>query len=152
MACVTEVRPVPALAWVVAAAVLLTPAAALLATGPLELGMGRRTALGLVVSLVLAPVLEELVMRPLLQRGMAESLLRRGLRPWVAALGAASAATLVFALVHLPAWSLAGVRDCAPWLVPGAALAATWCWRQRTLDCVLLHAFFNTTLWLVGVG
>ncbi len=149
MACATELRPVPALAWVVAAAVLLTPPVALFVAGPMGLGMGKRSGPGLLVALLVAPLVEEWVMRPLLQRGLAESLSRRGLPACTAMAGAASVATAVFALVHLPGWSWAGLRDCLPWLAPGAALAATWCWRQRTLDCVVLHAFFNTTLWLV---
>lgn len=150
MGCVTKAKPIPALGWAAAAAVLLTPPVAMFIAGPMGLGMTKQTGLGLVVALVLAPLLEELAMRPLLQRGLADSLRRRVLRPQQAELGAAVIATLVFALVHLRGWSMAGVRDCVPWLVPGAALAATWCWRHRALDCVLLHAFFNAALWLVA--
>lgn len=146
----TELRPRPALGWVVGLVVLGTLPLAQLAAGPLGLGMGQRSGTALLVSLVIAPLVEELVMRTLLQRNLAEAWLRRGAPPGRAAAMAAAVATVVFALVHLPAWSLGGLLACAPWLLPGAALAATWCWRQRTLDCVLLHAFFNAALWVTS--
>lgn len=151
-ATVTDQRPVPALGWVVAAAVLATLPLARIAAGPLALGMGDRSGAALLVPFVLAPWIEELVMRTLLQRGLLEGGLRRGASPARAAWMAALASTVAFALVHLPDWSLGGLRACAPWLLPGAALAATWSWRRRTLDCVLLHAFFNVALWLAGPG
>lgn len=148
----TDQRPVPVLGWLVGAVVLATLPLAQIAAGPLALGMGGRSGAALLVPFVLAPWIEELVMRTLLQRGLLELAMRRGASPARAAWLAASAAALAFALVHLPDWSLAGLRGCAPWLVPGAALAAAWCWRRRTLDCVLLHAFFNVALWLTGPG
>lgn len=148
----TDPRPIRALGWLVAAVVLATLPAAQIAAGPLALGMGGRSGAALLVPFVLAPLLEELVLRTGLQRGLLELGLRRGASPARAAALAALAATAAFALVHLPDWSLAGLRACAPWLVPGAALAVTWCWRRRTLDCVWLHAFFNGALWLAGRG
>ncbi|MBL8302326.1 MAG: CPBP family intramembrane metalloprotease [Ideonella sp.] len=148
----TEQRTIPALGWVVVAVILATPPLVQIAAGPLALGMGGRGGAALLVPFVLAPWIEELVMRPLLQRGLVERFVRRGASPTRAAWMAGVASTVVFALVHLPDWSLGGVRACAPWLLPGAALAATWCWRRRTLDCVLLHAFFNVALWLAGPG
>lgn len=123
-----------------------------IAAGPLGLALPERGAAGLVLALVLAPCIEEAVLRGLLQRGADEALRRRGWQATAATLAAASVATFAFAAIHLGSFSLAGLQQASVWLLPGAALAATWCWRRRTLDCVLLHAFFNAALWLVGPG
>lgn len=130
-------------------AVVAAVPVAQLATG-LGLGMGGRSGGALLVALLIAPWIEELVLRNGLQRGLGTAWQRCGSTPGAAAWRAALVCTLAFALVHLPAWSLDGLLACTPWLLPGAALAAAWCWRQRTLDCVLLHAFFNLALWWVG--
>lgn len=67
---------------------------------------------------------------------------------WPAAQAVAAAATTAaFALSHLDAFTLSAVLRCTAWLLPGAALALAWAWRQRTWHCVLLHAAFNAALW-----
>ncbi len=146
----TEARPIPAAGWAVLVSIAAAVPLAGFAAGPLGLALPDRGVAGLLLALVVAPCVEEVVMRVLLQQGADEALRRRGWRPTTAALGAAGLASLMFAAIHLGSFSLAGLQQASVWLLPGAALAATWCWRRRTMDCVLLHAFFNAALWLAG--
>jgi membrane protease YdiL (CAAX protease family) len=136
------------------AAVLLSLPVALLAAGPLRLPMHPcgiiHTPWAPLLSLVVAPFVEEVVLRSGVQRGVVALLLRHDWQLPRAHVVTALLSTCAFALIHLPEWSSEGVLACVPWLVPGAALAVTWIWRCRTRDCIVVHALFNASLWLAG--
>lgn len=103
------------------------------------------------MSLVLAPCLEEAVMRCAWQTGLLQAALRRGCSACRADLAAAAGAAVAFALIHLDGFSGEALLRCTPWLLPGAVLALAWCWRRRLSDCVFLHAYFNALLALFSL-
>ena len=129
---------------------LLAPAVAFWGSAHLGLGLAAPTPTRLLMSLLVAPLVEEWVMRQLLQRELLAWGRARGVAGWPADGLAAIFTTLGFALIHLPQASPAGLLACSPRLLPGAALALVWCWRRRWQDSALSHAYFNLLLWLIG--
>ena len=132
--------------WQTLACALLAPAAAWVALQGLHLPKAGPPAWPLLLwPLLAAPLLEEWVLRSLLQQGLQQRLGDRW-RARPAAMAASVGASCAFALLHAPAHGL----DALWWLVPGLALAELWRREQRLLPCVVLHAWFNACLLVVG--
>jgi membrane protease YdiL (CAAX protease family) len=97
--------------------------------------------------LVCAPVLEELVFRNILQLNLADYLSRR-LSPEYAPHLAVLISASIFALCH--GYRL-GPQWMVLWIVPGWALAEIWRRDRSVWACIVVHAYFNGIIWLVGL-
>lgn len=111
-----------------------------------QVGQGQLTPpallIPMLISVVLAPVLEETVFR----LGLQESLLRRGWQPLVTALVVALAFALAHLLLRGPAWLNAATA------LPALALGLLYTRTRRLSDCVLAHAGCNAVWWLIGAA
>jgi len=127
-------------------AVVLAPMAALAASQYLGWRLPLPTLGSALLSLVLAPLIEEWVMRSLLQSGLLQAALRAGWNTRAAETAAALGAALAFAAAHVQHLDGRLIVSMLGWAVPGLVLAWLWSHRHRTLDCVLLHAYFNACM------
>lgn len=133
---------VPPLVWL--AVVLVSP---LVAWGVVAMGkpLGAQGGWHLLWALVGSPLLEEWVYRAAIQQPLAARLALRF--PVHAGHGANVLTATLFVAVHSPAhgvWALA-------WGLPGWVLGELFRQTQRVWPCVLLHAWFNVSLWGVGL-
>ncbi|MFZ4478795.1 MAG: CPBP family intramembrane glutamic endopeptidase [Rhodoferax sp.] len=98
--------------------------------------------------LVCAPVIEEVVFRRILQKNLGDFLSQR-FSQHSAAVCAALISAVVFALCH---GYRVGPQWMVLWLVPGLALAEIWRRERSVWICILVHAYFNGSIWITGVS
>lgn len=92
-----------------------------------------------------SPLLEEVVYRAAVQPALVARLSARF--PAHAGHWANVLTALLFVAVHSPAHGVWAV--C--WMVPGCVLGELFRQTQRVWPCVLMHAWFNASLWGVGL-
>jgi membrane protease YdiL (CAAX protease family) len=107
-----------------------------------------RTSWPILLSLIFAPLVEEVVFR----RGLHDELLRaRRLAGWMASWGPAAHERICIVITAV-AFAAAHILSAPGWLaaatvLPALAIGALYNRRRRLAPCVLVHAVFNL-VWL----